>query len=484
MNNQFLFTLHQLITSILCVFFLYISWKDHKTRVYKVVETKNFNWMVSVLVSLFAALCGGLSLAWGSVSIQLALSYALLITLSFYHPKYAISFFIFLLISRPWEFFPDPIMMSMPKGFFAICLFSLITYKVLNKNLYLQWGMAASLMLLYACWVLLSIIPQAQGLEAFNGYIEVFVKGILVFFLIQNIIDKKVFIIPIQTAFVLGVFEKAVMTMHQSFVLGKTADGGRLMSLGILENSNDIAAIFVLVTPFTIAFFMKIKNTILKAFLCSLVFGFYTYLVWESKSRGAILGLGMVVLSWHWIEFQKKKMIIAATIGIALISAIALSGIQRNQEDRQGSTSNRMIYWGAALNMGLRNPFLGVGYGNYSANLLTYTDGHVGTEGINKTAHSTWLLALAETGVAGFLFYIAIWSYALKSSWSMRFDHPEFFVAIMSYGLTISFLSHTYMLYPYILLGLSIGLGQFYTKTQQQASSFGLNAALRRKELA
>jgi hypothetical protein len=80
------------------------------------------------------------------------------------------------------------------------------------------------------------------------------------------------------------------------------------------------------------------------------------------------------------------------------------------------------------------------------------------------TVHSTWLLALAETGFVGFFFFIGIWISAFISAWKIKYTHPEFILALTGYGVVITFLSHTYMLYPWILLSASIATGKFVSK--------------------
>ena len=65
----------------------------------------------------------------------------------------------------------------------------------------------------------------------------------------------------------------------------------------------------------------------------------------------------------------------------------------------------------------------------------------------------------------------------------MRNEHPEFILAMLSYGTAITFLSHTYMLYPYILLGLTVASGQFYLKEEVKVPTKGLEAAVLAKGL-
>ncbi|MDO9181223.1 MAG: O-antigen ligase family protein [Bacteriovorax sp.] len=482
-GDNFLFTLHQFIISTLCLFFVYFAWRDQAAKTFDRLENVSLKIIVPLLIGLFLGLTMLFINEWGSAGIIISFAFALLITMSVFDPKYAVSFFIFLLISRPWEIFKDQVMAGMPRDIFVLCFLSFIGHKLVRKRFYFQWNMASACVLFFAVWTFFSIIPSEQIIGGLLNYEENFIKGIIVYFLIVNVVDKKEFILPIQSALVLGISEKAIMSFYNSVVLGKVAEGDRLVSTGIFENSNDIAAIMILVIPFTLSFLKGISSTILRYLFSVIVFSFYFYLIWQSKSRGAILGIGALAVGWFWLKSANKKLATFIVIVGFCLSIATMSLIKRDSEDVEGSTSNRKIYWLAALKMGIKHPLLGVGYDGFPLKLFEYTDGHVGTEGQFKTAHSTWLLALAETGVVGFIFYIGIWFYSFKSAWSMKIEHPEFILAILSYGTAITFLSHTYLLYPYILLGLTVASGQFYMKKKNEAPINGLEAALISKGL-
>lgn len=483
-GDDFIFTLHQFVISTLCLFFMYFAWRDQAANTYDRLKRVSSKFMGPLLVGIFIGLYLMFQKEWGSVGIIISFAFAMLITFSIFDPKYAVSFFIFLLISRPWEFFKDQLMAGMPRDIFILCFLSFVGHKILRKRYYFHWNLASAFVFFFAAWTFFSIIPSGQQARAIVNYEEIFIKGIIVYFLIVNVVDKKEFILPIQSALLLGITEKAMVSFYNSAILGKVAEGERLTSVGILENSNDIAAIMILVIPFTMVFLRGITFSILRYLLSLCAFVFYAYLIWQSKSRGAVLGIGTLGVAWFWLKAKNKKSAsVIVVIGLAL-SIGALSMIQRDAADVEGSTSNRKIYWKAALNMAVRHPVFGVGYDGYPLNLLRYTDGHVGTEGKYKTAHSTWLLAMAETGIVGFIFYVGIWIFSFRSAWVMRSEHPEFILAMISYGTAITFLSHTYMLYPYILLGLTVASGQFYLKNEINIPTRGLEAALVAKGLA
>lgn len=477
-GDDFLFTLHQFIISTLCLFFVYFAWRDQAAKTFDRLEKVKLKVIGPLLIGIFLGVFMLLLHEWGSLGLIIAFAFAFLITFSIFDPKYAVSFFIFLLISRPWEIFKDQMMAGMPRDIFILCFLSFIGHKIIRKRFYFQWNLASAFVLFFAIWTFFSIIPSGHIVKAMIDYEEIFIKGIIVYFLIVNVVDKKEFILPVQSALVLGITEKALMSFYNTIILGKVSDGGRLTSVGIFENSNDIAAIMILVIPFTLAFLKGITNTIIRYLFGLTIFSLYVYLIWQSKSRGAVLGVGTLAVAWFWLQAKNKKAATFIVIVGMIASLGAMSMIKRDAEDVEGSTSNRKIYWTAALNMGIRHPLFGVGYDGFPLNLLTYTNGHVGTEGKYKTAHSTWLLALAETGIVGFGFYMGIWFFSFKSAWVMRNDHPEFLLGMISYGTAITFLSHTYMLYPYILLGLTVASGQFYLKQEEVVPERGLSGAL------
>lgn len=482
-SDPFLFSLHQFVLLTLCLFFLYFAWKDLFSGTFDHLKQSNRRFVGGILVAIWLGMSGLLLIEWGAQGIILALCFGFLISFSIYDPKYAVAFFVFLLISRPWELINNPMMASMPRDIFMLCFLSFLAHKIIRKRFYFQWNYATACVLFFAIWAFFSLLTADHMTYGMMKYEEIFSKGIIIYFLIVNVIDKKEYIMPVQTALVLGITEKALMSFYNSAILGKVADGDRLLSVGILENSNDIAAIMILAIPFTLVFSRSMKSKVAKFLYISVVFSFYGYLIWQSKSRGAILGVGALLVTWYWLQAKNKKIASFMVVAGLIMSLGAMSLIKRNDEDIDGSTSNRKIYWMTAIKMGIKRPLLGVGYYGYPFNLLTYADGHVGTEGQFKTAHSTWLLALAETGIPGFIFYMGIWFFALRASWTMRYAHPEYLMALASYGTAITFLSHTYMLYPYILLGLIVASGQFYLTSKEKVQINGLEAAKLRQEL-
>src|SRR5262249_30094375 len=139
---------------------------------------------------------------------------------------------------------------------------------------------------------------------------------------------------------------------------------------------------------------------------------------------------------------------------VALL-AMTLLNLARQQGDLAGSTSSRLSYAIAGLNMAIHNPILGVGFGNYPKFFESYAPpGGMEFEWGERTAHSSWVLALAEDGFLGLLLIAWLFFSVFKTSWGLRREFPELMSSLVGYGVAMSFLSHTYTFFPYLLFGL------------------------------
>lgn len=114
-----------------------------------------------------------------------------------------------------------------------------------------------------------------------------------------------------------------------------------------------------------------------------------------SQSRGGTLGIAAVLI-YLWLRSSKK---IVPIIGIGIVGVLVLIYAPPAYFERigtvssmsiDGSAQGRLDAWGGAIGMGVKNPVLGIGAGQFAARW-------------GKTAHSTYMLAFAELGFPGFL---------------------------------------------------------------------------------
>ena len=458
--NQLVLNSHQFFFAlVVCVFsfFLVMDLPDIK-------KTTTVGYRKFMVVLLGAFTCGVLLVllnAWEMPGFFLAIEFSLLVMFSLVHHKYAVSFLVYLLLSRPWESYDNQMMASMPRDIFYLAVISLAAHKLLKKQFYFRFNFGTFLLLAFSVWIFMSGFFSGHTDEAMFQYSEIFMKGVILFLLIQNGLESTKDMLPVKAVFVLAILEKCFVSFYKSNMMELATivedANERLESVGILSNSNDIAAIFVLAIPFTIFFILK---TNLKPFnwLVSAVVAFaMVVLVWQSQSRGAILGIFAILGAFTLIKIKSKK-VLAIALVLGMVGTLgAFKMMNRGEADVEGSTSNRILYWKAGLNMAIKNPIFGVGFWGFPRNLPAYApDGNVGSEKEHMTAHSSWVLVLAEGGFTALVLFIGLWAYAAFAAWKIRFDQPEYLLAIAGYGMAITFLSHAYLLYPYILLALVI----------------------------
>src|SRR5207302_10031172 len=183
--------------------------------------------------------------------------------------------------------------------------------------------------------------------------------------------------------------------------------------------------------------------------------GFSVLVIWYTKSRGAMLALAVQILTAGTLKTSGNKwlrmLLLAGLLGAGYVAAV--KAIPRDPEDMLVSTENRITYWKAAVNMSLHHPIWGVGYGQFEQNVWQH-----------QTAHSSWFLAFAESGILGGLLFVAFFVAVLWTAWSIRRQYPEQLYALVGYGVAMTFLSHTYLIYPYMLAGLIIASDSLHVR--------------------
>lgn len=472
--SEFIIELQQVFLGLLVLSFAYSIYQDREEIKLKLaLTTRSFLSLILLCCSIGLAVNFMQSL--GETGILYAVEFSLLITMSLLGPKYAVSLFIYMLLSRPWEVLDNQLIESMPRDLFYLTVVVILGYKIIKKDLSFRFNLGSVLVGFLTVWVFLSAFFSSNQGIAISKFSEIFLKGIIIFYLIQNGFEKGKDLLIAKMTVILAICEKSIISFYQTYLnslkslVVEEDQYQRLESVGILSNSNDIAAIFILALPFCLFFLLKTK---LKPFhwLLTITAGLLmSYLVWKSQSRGAMLALMCTGASYFFLQVKSRKAIISIMALAVLGSFGSFALMKRGAADLEGSTNNRIIFWKAGANMAIRNPVFGVGFWGFNDNFASYAiDGDTGSEGTHMTAHSSWVQIMAETGFMGLFFLASLWLYAMKRAYLIRKAEPEYFMSLVGYGVTISFLSHAYLLFPYILCGLAITQASFAKKEDEE----------------
>jgi hypothetical protein len=202
-----------------------------------------------------------------------------------------------------------------------------------------------------------------------------------------------------------------------------------------------------------------------------------------TQSRGAILSLGVGIL--YFALHTKRKLRTLTVIGALCAVAIAatpggvwnrVAGLSRlstgdiSQIDREGSAAGRSTLMRLAWRTALNNPLIGVGLGAYALEneRIAGDDLSVGRdERGERDAHSTYIRAAAETGLAGGLFVVlnVLASIAFcrasrkkvlqkedKGRWAMGLLALEASMVAYALGATINSAEHsTYFMLQFVI---------------------------------
>jgi putative inorganic carbon (HCO3(-)) transporter len=395
-----------------------------------------------------------LSYNWGIEHLLFAFSLSSMIALTCFRPILGLATFIALLLYRPWEMMNDPIVLSIPKYFGLLVIGIFLLKKFLKKEYFLIWNKESGFLLLFSFWTLFSIFKTTDFNESLNLFQSQYTRLLIIFFLMLNLIKSRLDFLVVQMTLAITIVTKGVVAIVNTIYTNQVEDQAvRLKGIGALADSNDFAAILIIGLPLLLSFFFKNKKSFTLYLLGSIVLLLSSYLIWMTKSRGAIIALLTLVASFLWFKMKMKwQKVTSLALVVMLFFPITMT-FKRSSSDLSESSSNRLNYWKTAVNMAIKNPILGVGYQAYPQNFEKYAPEIVGEFGY-RTAHSTWFLILGETGFLGLFFFLTFFGLILKKANELREEYPELFYSFLGYSVTMTFLSHAYVIYPYILFAL------------------------------
>ena len=265
------------------------------------------------------------------------------------------------------------------------------------------------LFILFFIIVLLSSIFAFYPSRAF-GKIDIPAVWLIIYFLIITIIntEKKFFLF-------LLLFLLVNFKMSQSGFVNYAQRGfgyaswGLAGSPGWFQNAGDFAIQMVIFAPLSIAFILALKSywSRYKRMLFYLLPFTALITIVGTASRGGQLGIVAVGV---WFLFKSRLRIRAMAgvliVGLVLYSILPEKMLEKYNSSGEDATSQqRLELWEYGLEVVKDNPVFGIGYENwrdYCA--FTNTNGEMHC----FEAHNTYIEALSEVGITGFVVFILI----------------------------------------------------------------------------
>ena len=257
---------------------------------------------------------------------------------------------------------------------------------------------------------------------------------------------------------------------------------GGVFAGGFLSDSNDYALAVNIIFPFFWYFHIYEKQRLRK-----IIFAIATLLcilaVIYSFSRGGFVGLSATIL---YILLTSRKKLRNLVLLIFLLSILATltprSYIEKMQTITQAAESSkrsssqiRLNLWKIGLVMTIRNPFFGVGPGNYPYKINEYGREVLGDMDevwylAGRITHNAFINVSSELGISGFLVFMALIVIAYKDAAfsqsildSTKIEKDSLLMplpsairaSLIAYCTTSFFLSSSFYPHVYILSALA-----------------------------
>jgi O-antigen ligase len=263
--------------------------------------------------------------------------------------------------------------------------------------------------------VLLAFFLVLMVSHVFNGWIGgaleqfgKFAPVVLAFVVFANGLDRRERVLKVMAAFAISA---AVLSLHgieqKQLGVGWTgiglSQGTRIQYVGIFNDPNDLGMLFVACVP--MAAYLSSRGGLmgLRRLFWLIVVGILVYGVYLTDSRGSLLALLAVMGVYVW---QTRGMFVAGTLGAAAVGVLLALPSRFNEIDvEEASAQGRVDSWYEGMQMFQQHPLFGVGPDMYS-------DYH------HLTAHNSFVLVLAETGIVGFTLWLAFVLYCFRMMWT------------------------------------------------------------------
>ncbi|HET6979225.1 MAG TPA: O-antigen ligase family protein [Pyrinomonadaceae bacterium] len=376
---------------------------------------------------------------------------------------------------RPYELFPA--LSSLDKLAFVLAIITLVIFfpsQIASEGNLTYRPREINLVLLLCVAGLISIITAINPAEAWKEFNDVFIKAVLMFIVIVNVLRSKSrlrWLIYLAFSVTILLSYNAIRDYRAGNFL---VEGDRIKGLlgGMFGNPNDLALHFVTMAPIAVGLMFASRKIIGK-----LIFATVATLILMANvvtfSRGGFLGLlaTAVVLIWKIGRKRRVATAIIAPVCFAIFIAVApgnygqrLLSIFVRDLDPMGTANTRQEILNRSILVSIRNPITGIGMGNFHTVSLHET-----------VTHNAFTQVSAEMGTTALIIYLMFLTAPIRRLRGVErraADDDQFrFYYYLSIGLQASlvgymvsgfFASVAYQWYAYYLVGYSVALWRMF----------------------
>ena len=325
------------------------------------------------------------------------------------HPFYGVLLYYMLAVLRPqmlWGWaLPNDIRWSLLA---AVATMIGLALSLPRVALHLRWNRVATLLIIFACLILLSTInayDQNTAMFWATEYAKIFIMAV-----IATLVMDRLHFVRYLSWMVLLAIGYISWDLNSLYFFQ-----GRLdiyhYGYGGLDN-NGAGLMIAMGLPFAYVCARHAQWTVVKIG-CLFAGALMLHAVLMSYSRGAMLSAGVATV---WLLIHHRPRFHAAGLAVAIVVMVAfMTGPEiRNRflsigdYQTDGSVQSRFDSWQSAWAIAWDHPLTGVGVRNSARYVLNY-----GNDFAGQTIHSQYLQVAADTGVIAFAVYIAICALSL-----------------------------------------------------------------------
>lgn len=322
--------------------------------------------------------------------------------------------------------------------------------------------------ILFVAFIVVAMISVAVNGWVGGALVQLteFLPMLIAFVLVAQAAQSPRNVLRIMVTFVLCALVLAVHGIEQ-VELGAgwtgmpTVQDGRIQYVGIFSDPNDLAMVFVMSIPMALLLGARGGLLGLRRLWWWLAVALLLYGVYLTDSRGAFLAVMAMLGVWVW---RRRGMVVASLLGVAGLAVLMMLPTRMQELDAsEASAYGRIDAWYEGTQMFVSNPIFGVGVGNF-------------TEHNFLTAHNSFVLVLAESGIVGFTIWLALVGYPFLMTLAVIRHRPELadagsanlwhgeraaattlLISMVGFFACAFFLSRSYIIILYLLLGLITG---------------------------
>ncbi len=295
----------------------------------------------------------------------------------------------------------------------------------------------------FACYLLFSVVSLTKAINVTEGVYEVlkiFVSIAYLFLATKNLSRNKCYIAIIVKAIVISSMILSVICFFQYFTQFFNTSYAACNITGTMAQRNQLSSALFLMMPFCLyamlAFrtYWKIISFVAMVPLLTIILLNQTRSVWLAIAVSGLATATIVLLLFLQEKFQVPT---EARVGmgrgcllafLALICSVGLFSCLHFKSNSVGSVvgrvesiispshsnnSIRISMWRQTYELAQNNPVCGIGAGNWKISFPSYGIEDFPDQRMFKTEYfvrpeNDYLWVLSEIGIAGFLFYLAI----------------------------------------------------------------------------